>query len=161
MSFLSFPCVLHVLPVSNCPSFNCQILYSTMSKRDGVLLCVDSHQHGILLSHPAGEVHPETCVWGTQSVWTAAHQGQVLELRFLQVHLCVWSHKCAIHGWSGAVVLMVLSTRVPSPSSPTLQGSLWICEYYGASSINSRLSHFPFLFSHTTLYCNYVAFIRW
>lgn len=123
--FLSLPFMLHIPPISY-PFIKPSGV--TVNKSGGVFLCVDPNQHGILLPHPSGQIHPEACVWGTQSVWTATHQGQVLELRLLQVHLCVWSHKCAVHGWSGAVVFVVLRTRVSSPSSPTLQGSFWICE---------------------------------
>ena len=159
--FLSLPLMLHIPPILF-PFF--KPLGVTVNKSGGdVFLCVDSDQHGILLPHPSGQIHPEACVWGTQSVWTATHQGQVLELRLLQVHLCVWSHKCAVHGWSGAVVFMVLRTRVSSPSSPTLQGSFWICEYYGRICINNGLCsvicyyfhtytfEHPILFSHAAL----------
>jgi hypothetical protein len=54
-----------------------------MNKSNVVLFFLDSDQYGVLLPHPAGQVHPEARVWGTQSVRTAAHQGQVLELCLL------------------------------------------------------------------------------
>ena len=40
----------------------------TVNESGDVFLCVDSYQHGILLPHPSGQIHPEACVWGTQSV---------------------------------------------------------------------------------------------
>lgn len=59
---------------------------------------LDTYQHGILLSHPAWQVHPTASFWGAPCIGTAAHKGQVLELCLLQVHLCIWSYKCAVHG---------------------------------------------------------------
>lgn len=148
-SFLSSPHKLYV-PSILCPFI--KPLCMTMNKRAGVFLCVDSDQHGVLLPHSSGQVHPEACVWGTQSIWTTAHQGQVLELCLLQVHLCVWSYKCAVHGWSGAVVLMVLCTRVSSPSSPTLQGSFWICEYCSRCCTNNELWSLTWFYFHTFIW---------
>lgn len=53
-----------------------------------------------------------------------AHERQVLELHFLQVHIRVWHRKCSISTRDCPVGIMVLSSRVSSLDGTAVQGSI-------------------------------------
>ena len=89
----------------------------------------DVDQHGILLVDFIGTLHPADGIWRTQSVWTTAAEGKILELCLLQVYIHVWSHQCSAYGWSCPVVLMVLCSWIPPSPCPIIKRSLRICEW--------------------------------
>jgi hypothetical protein len=73
---------------------------------------MENNKNGIMMNNNDGKINKEDCVWGNKSVWKEENKGKVLEISVIKVNICVWSNKCAVHGWSGAVVFMVISNRV-------------------------------------------------
>lgn len=53
----------------------------------------------------------------------ATRQGQVLELRVLQVHLRVWRHQRAVHGRGASLVLLVHPRWIPTSIRAVVQRS--------------------------------------
>lgn len=99
-----------------------------LSGRVDVVVCVwlvaDGHQHGVLLAGAAGAAGAAAGVRAAASGGGAARQGQVLELRILQVHLCVRRAQRAVHGRGSAVVLVVHAARLPAPARAAVQRSV-------------------------------------
>ena len=68
-------------------------------------------KHGLLLFLPAGEVCSHAGVRHPPAQRAAGHEGQVLELCLLQVHLRVWSDERAGDARDAVLVCVVCSSR--------------------------------------------------
>lgn len=85
-------------------------------------MVADPDQHSVLL---AGGVRVRGAAAGVRAAARgrgAARQGQVLELRVLQVHLRVRRHQRAVHGRGAALVLLVHTRRLLAPARSVVQG---------------------------------------
>lgn len=88
----------------------------------------DAGERGVLRAGRGGERAAPARVRRAARGGSAARQGQVLELRFLQVHFRVRRGERAVHGRGAALVLLVHAAREPASARTALQGPLRIRE---------------------------------
>lgn len=90
------------------------------------IFSTDLDQHGVLRADPAGQNNPKARIRRASSLREATPQGQVLELRVLQIHFRVRRAERAVYGRGCTLVGLVHRAWLSKSPQSTLQRSIRI-----------------------------------